>query len=182
LSPATYIPPEPQVQPRTPLTSCRNCQATFTSRNRLHKHLRFDCFSTTTKNAAKSTTTSTSTSSSSSSLQSFDYVQQQITKHLNDLRLRSQPVYLSNQQPKNTSLFSTSSLSSRATATSFYAPATIFLHVCEPPLHSANPLIFDFTKIGLFQLKHTLSFKSSRFARRSYLYFTPSCTAQSWSL
>jgi hypothetical protein len=179
LSPATYIPTEPQVQPRTPLTSCRNCQATFTSRNRLHKHLRFDCSSTTTKNAVKFTT-STSTTSSSSFLQSVDYVQQQITRHLNDLRLCSQHVYpLSNRQPKNTSLFSTSSLSSRATATFFYAPATIFLRVCEPPLHSANPLIFDFTKIGLFQLKHTLSFKSSRFARGSYLYFTPSCTARS---
>jgi hypothetical protein len=84
LSPATCIPTEPQVQPHTPLTLCRNCQATFTSRNRLHKHLqhlRFDCFSTTIKNAVKSTTTSTSTTSSSPFLQSFDYVQQQITKH-----------------------------------------------------------------------------------------------------
>jgi hypothetical protein len=126
LSPATCIPTEPQVQPRTLLT-CRNCQATFTSRNRLHKHLRFDCCSTITKNAVKSTITSTSTTSSSLSLQSFDYVQQQIARHLNDLRLRSQHVYhLSNRQPKNTSLFSTSSLSSRATA-------TIFLHACHDP-------------------------------------------------
>jgi hypothetical protein len=129
LSPATCIPAEPQVQPRTLLTSCRNCQATFTSRNRLHKHLRFDCSSTTTRNV-KSTITS-----SSPSLRSFEYVQQQITRHLNDLRLRSQPVYLLNQQPRNTSLSSTSLLSSRATATPFYAPATILLRVGEPSLN-----------------------------------------------
>jgi hypothetical protein len=75
LSPATCIPTEPQVQPQTLLT-CRNCQATFTSRNRLYKHLRFDCSFTTTKNAVKSTTF-TSTTSSPSFLQSVDYVQQQ---------------------------------------------------------------------------------------------------------
>jgi hypothetical protein len=126
LSPATCIPTKPQVQPQTLLTSCRNCQATFTSRNRLHKHLRFDCCSTITKNAIKSTITSTSTTSSHPSLQSFDYVQQQITRHLNNLRLRLQHVYPSNQQPKNTSLSSTSSLSSRATA-------TIFLRACHDP-------------------------------------------------
>jgi hypothetical protein len=51
LSPATCIPTEPQVQPQTLLTLCRNCQAIFTLRNRLHKHLRFDCFSITIKNA-----------------------------------------------------------------------------------------------------------------------------------
>jgi hypothetical protein len=56
LSPATCIPTEPQVQPQTPLTLCRNCQATFTSRNRLHKHLRFDCFSITVKNVVNSIT------------------------------------------------------------------------------------------------------------------------------
>ncbi len=91
-TPTTFIVPalaKPQVQPQTPLTLCRNCQATFTSRNRLHKHLQFNC-------------SSISTTSSSPSLQSFDYVQQQIIRHLNDLRLRSHPIYPPNQQPRNT--------------------------------------------------------------------------------
>jgi hypothetical protein len=89
LSPATCIPTKPQVQPQTLLTLCHNCQAIFTSRNRLHKHLRFDYCSTITKNAVKSIITSTLTTSSSLSLQPFGYMQQQITRHLNDLRLRS---------------------------------------------------------------------------------------------
>jgi hypothetical protein len=68
LSPATCIPIEPQVQPQTLLTLCRNYQATFTSRNRLYKHLRFDCCFIITKNAVKSTITFTLTTSSSFSL------------------------------------------------------------------------------------------------------------------
>jgi hypothetical protein len=120
LSPATCIRAEPQVQPQTPLTLCRNCQATFTSRNRLHKHLRFNCPSILTTSSSPSLKSfdyvqqqitrhlndlrpvSTSTTSNSPSLKSFDYVQQQITRHLNDLRLRSHPVYPSNQQSRNT--------------------------------------------------------------------------------
>ena len=90
--PTTFIvsgPAKPQVQPQPPLTLCRNCQAAFTSRNRLHKHLQFNC-------------SVTSTTSSSPSLQSFDYVQQQIIRHLDDLRLRSHPIYPPNQQSRNT--------------------------------------------------------------------------------
>jgi hypothetical protein len=35
------------------LILCRNCQATFILRNRLYKHLWFDCFFITIKNAVK---------------------------------------------------------------------------------------------------------------------------------
>jgi hypothetical protein len=86
LSPATCILAEPQVQPQTLLTLYRNCQATFTLKNRLYKHLRFDCSFTITKNAVKFIT-STSTTLNSSFLQSVNYMQQQITRHLNNLRL-----------------------------------------------------------------------------------------------
>ena len=68
---------------------------------RLHSQPIYHPF-TTTKNTVKSTTLASTLTSSSSSLQPFTYVQQQITKHLNDLRLHSQPTFLSNRLLRNT--------------------------------------------------------------------------------